>query len=232
MEQYNRFELSRSVWKTEMLPLHQYCICMVRDKRLELLRLATRGPKPRLYANSSNPGYVFAEMDNFRFGPAGRTRTGTVLLPRDFLTTLCCHSLNNFILAARLLGNPNFSHLSNAIACCTNKLLSCSLDYVFTISCDLGGWCIVSTHLGFSPLSTALSHKDFHRLANIHSKGFPIRCSFSNVLYRIYLLKPKPSHNFHRMVLNQVALVLHELKNFPSKQPQILLLFCAVFLQL
>ena len=29
------------------------------------------------------------------FGPAGRTRTGTVLLPRDFLTTLCCHSLNN-----------------------------------------------------------------------------------------------------------------------------------------
>ena len=25
MEQYNRFELSRSVWRTEMLPLHQYC---------------------------------------------------------------------------------------------------------------------------------------------------------------------------------------------------------------
>ena len=39
---------------------------MVRDKRLELLRLATRGPKPRLYANSSNPGYV-------SFGSANRT---------------------------------------------------------------------------------------------------------------------------------------------------------------
>lgn len=29
----------------------------------------------------------------------------------------------------------------------TRHILSCSLDYVFTVSYDLGGWCIVSTHL-------------------------------------------------------------------------------------
>ena len=36
-------------------------------------------------------------------------------------------------------------------------LARCSLDYVFSISCDLGGWYIVSTHLGYLPLSTAFS---------------------------------------------------------------------------
>ena len=36
-------------------------------------------------------------------------------------------------------------------------LTRCSLDYVFSISYDLGGWYIVSTHLGYSPLSTAFS---------------------------------------------------------------------------
>ena len=38
-------------------------------------------------------------------------------------------------------------------------LLRCSLDYVFSIdgAPSLGGWYIVSTHLGYLPLSTAFS---------------------------------------------------------------------------
>lgn len=80
MEQYRGFEPLQSVWKTEVLPLHQYCICnegciftrqptrprvliqffltVVRNKRLELLCFSTHGPKPCLYANSSNSAYV------------------------------------------------------------------------------------------------------------------------------------------------------------------------------
>ena len=49
----------------------------------------------------------------------GRIRTDTPLREADFHTTLCYHS----------------------------HLKCCSLDYVFTISFDLGGSYIVSTHL-------------------------------------------------------------------------------------
>jgi hypothetical protein len=36
-------------------------------------------------------------------------------------------------------------------------LRRCSLDYVFTISFDLGGWCIVSTHLFFSTIFSSIT---------------------------------------------------------------------------
>ena len=60
---------------------------------------------------------------------------------RDFLATLCYHS----------------------------HILCCSLDYVFSISYDLGGWCIVSTHLYIKLLiRMELSHSSqFHSVYSL-----------------------------------------------------------------
>jgi hypothetical protein len=95
------------------------------------------------------------------------------LLPRDFLTTLCCHSLNNQWLIDGLVTSFNpilqdhlFEHY---------LLLCCSLDYVFTISFDLGGWCIVSTHLRyFYRLSSALTQRVFRRISQHSLSAFAI----------------------------------------------------------
>ena len=66
-------------------------------------------------------------------GAGDRTRTGTVLLPRDFRTTLCRHSQLIAVVVWTL-----------------------SLPYVQ--SAHLGSWCIASTHqfLGFF-ITTSIS---------------------------------------------------------------------------
>ena len=50
--------------------------------------------------------------------------------------------------------------------------LCCSLDHVFTVSFNLGGWCMASTHLlTLVKLSTAFCVR-LRRLANFYSKDF------------------------------------------------------------
>ena len=70
---------------------------------------------------------------------------------------------------SRLIG---FSYYSMS----PQPLTRCSLDSIFTISYDLGGWCIVSTHYALLHIGTVFPIR-FHRLANFYSKGFPLRHS-------------------------------------------------------
>ena len=72
---------------------------------------------------------------------------------------------------SRLIG---FSYYSMS----PQPLTRCSLDSIFTISYDLGGWCIVSTHYALLHIGTVFPIR-FHRLANFYSKGFPLGTLYS-----------------------------------------------------
>lgn len=79
-------------------------------------------------------------------GAADGTRTRTLFKAWDFLTTLCYHSLNE-------IGYSTHENSQIFVFKQRHRLLhrfyslSCSLEHVFTISCDLGSWCMLSTHL-------------------------------------------------------------------------------------
>ena len=93
------------------------------------------------------------------------------LVPSDFRTTLCHHSPNNQWLIDGL--DTSFNSILQIKLFEHHWLLSCSLDSIFTISYDLGGWCIVSTHYALLHIGTVFPIR-FYRLANFYSKGFPL----------------------------------------------------------
>ena len=51
-------------------------------------------------------------------------------------------------------------------------LLCCSLDHVFTISIDLGGWYMISTHLRYYYRFSSAFSQSFTELANFYTKSF------------------------------------------------------------
>ena len=126
MERAEGIEPSSEVWKTTILTIilrpHIFAMFLMSLSRCQGLLLTAYD---LAFDVITSILHIANKIALSYFGAGGRTRTGTDSRPRDFLTTLCHHS--------RIIA------LQSGL--CLHHIIS-----------DLGGWCIVSTHLFFKAL--------------------------------------------------------------------------------